>query len=139
MVGSQIGENQSALFLHRIRQMLHLFWKFASLRLSGHFETLAVNIEQPTMVCTPKSPVFNIAIFQRRSAVRTMLAEQSKLSRLIAKQHQLFAENFHRLRNVVEITRDADDEPIAAKPFAGRRAKTNVWNVGESDFLQTFH
>ena len=53
----------------------------------------------------------------------------------IAKQHQLFAKNFDRLRNIVEIASVADDQPVAAKPFTRRRARPHVRNIGERNFL----
>src|SRR4029434_1568975 len=129
----------SALLLHRIRQMPDLPRKVTGSCLRRHFQTLTVNVEQPAMIGTTDAPIFNVTVFQRGAAMRTVFANQTKLASLSAKQHQLFAQDFDSLRNVMEIARRANHHPVAAKPFAGRRAKTNVWNVGESDFLQTFH
>src|SRR5262249_14800020 len=109
--------------------------KLAVLWLGGHFQTLAVNIEQPTMIGAPQSAIFDIAVFQRRAAVRTMLAEQSQSSGLITKQHQLLPENFHRLRNVIEITANANAEPIAAQPLSARRPGAHMRNIGRGDFF----
>ena len=66
--------------------------------------------------------------------MRTMLAEQTELAVAIAKQHQLLAENFHGLGNVVQFMHRADHQPVAAKPFAGRRPRTDVGNIGDGQF-----
>jgi hypothetical protein len=46
-------------------------------------------------------------------------------------QDQIFAEHFHRLRNVVKLPRRNDDNPVASKPFAARGSGTDVRNLGE--------
>ena len=74
--------------------MLHLLAELAVLRLRRHFQTLAVNIEEPAMIRTAQSAIFDIAVLQRGAAMRTMLAKQTELAVGIAKQHQILAEHF---------------------------------------------
>src|SRR6185503_5094675 len=130
-IRTHIGKDQSAQLAHGIGKMLHLLAELAVLGLRRHLHTLAVNVEQPTMIGTTQSAVFDIAVFQRRAAVRTMLAEQTQLAVGIAKQHQLFAKNFDRLRNIVEIASNAYDQPIASKPLSRRRIRTDMGDIGD--------
>src|SRR5882724_7742966 len=115
--------------------MFHFLTKLAVLRLRRHLQALTLNIEQPAVVGTTQSAVFDIAIFQRRAAVGTVLAEQPHLAELIAKQDQVFAENFNCPRNVVELLRRSDDNPVAAKPMAARRSWPNVRNIRQGRAL----
>ena len=61
--------------------------------------------------------------------MRAMQSEQAELAEFVAKQHQLFAENFDRLGNVVEILRNSNYYPVPAKPFAARRSRPHLRNI----------
>src|SRR6185503_4338312 len=111
-IRTHIGKDQSAQLAHGIGKMSHLLAELAVLGLRRHLQTLTVNVEQPTMIRTTQSAVFDIAIFQRRAAVRTMLAEQTELAIGIAKQHEFLTHHLDRLRNVMEIASNANDQPI---------------------------
>ena len=115
--------------------MFHFLTKLAVLRLRRHLQALTLNIEQPAVVGTTQSAVLDIAVFQRRAAVGTVLAEQPHLAELIAKQDQVFAEDFDRPRNVVELLCRSDDNPIAAKPIAARRSRPNVRYIRQHNLL----
>src|SRR6266576_682856 len=104
LLWAQVREDEPALLLHRIRQMFDLAGKVTVPWLRRHSQTLPANVEQPAMIGTPNPAVLDIAIFQRGAAMRTVLANQAELASLIAKQHQLFTQDFDRHRNVVEIT-----------------------------------
>ncbi len=109
--------------------MFHFLAKFAVLRFRRHLQTLAVNVEQPAVVSTAQSAVFDVTVFQRRAAMRTVLAEESNFAELIAKQNQIFTENFDRLRNIVKLLRGSDDDPITAKPFAAGSSRSDARNI----------
>jgi hypothetical protein len=68
-----------------------------------------------------------------------MGTQQTDLPSRIAKKHQLLAQNSNRLRDIVEITRRANDHPIAAKPGAGWCSTADTRNVGEGDLIRMFH
>src|SRR6516225_5108977 len=61
--------------------------------------------------------------------MRTVEPEQAEFAKLITKQHQIFAEHFNRLRDIVEIVRNTDNHPIAPKPFAAWRTRPDVGNI----------
>src|SRR6185369_5923693 len=99
------------------------------LRFRRHLQTLAVDVEQPAVVSTTQSAVFDVTVFQRRAAMRTVLAKESHFVELIAKQDQIFAEDFDRLRNIIKLLRGSDDEPITAKPFTSGSSRSDARNV----------
>ena len=70
--------------------------------------------------------------------MRTMLAKQTELAVGIAKQHQLLAENFDRLGNVVQFLHRADHQPIAAKPLTGRGSGPDVREYRQPKFSVSF-
>ena len=108
-------------------------------RLRRHFQALPLHVEQPTVIRTAEPAVLDVAVFQRRAAMRTMEAEQTERAILIAKQNQLFAEHFDRLRNIAQPARRADDKPMAAKPCAGWSAGADVRQIGNGSFLSLLH
>lgn len=61
--------------------------------------------------------------------MRTVEPEQAEFAELIAKQHQIFAEHFNRLRDIVEIARNTDNHPIAPKPVAAWRTHPDVGDI----------
>src|SRR4029077_6555228 len=67
--------------------------------------------------CAANAAVLNVAILQRRAPVRAVKAEQSQFALGIAEQHEFFAQNFDRLRNIVEVLHRAHHNPVTAKPF----------------------
>ena len=64
--------------------------------------------------------------------------EQAELAELVAKQHQLFAENFYCLRNVVQVLSRPDYQPVFAKPFTGGSPRPNPRNIGQRNLLTSF-
>ena len=81
------------------------------------------------MIGTAQAAVFNVAVFQRCAAMRTVKPEQAELAELIAKQDQIFAQHFDRLGYIVKIARDADDHPVAPKPFTTWRARSDMRDI----------
>src|SRR4249920_1900491 len=106
--------------------MLHFLTKLIVLRLRRHLQASTFDVEQPAVIGTTQSAVLDIAVLQRSPAMGTVLAEQPHLAELIAKQEQIFAEDFDCPRNVVEFLRRSDDNPIAAKPIAARRSRPHM-------------
>jgi hypothetical protein len=115
--------------------MFHFLTKLTLFRLRRHLQALTANVEQPTVVRAAQSAIFDIAVLQRSSAMRAVLAQQSNSAELIAKQDQVFAKDFDRPRNVVELLSRSDHNPIAAKPLATRRTWTHMRYVGQHTFL----
>src|SRR5919108_4162126 len=101
-VWAKIREDQPAQFAHRIREMLYLLGKLAFLWLCRHFQALPLNVEKPAVIRAADAAVFDLAVFQRGSAMGTVKTQKTDLPIRIPKQHQLFSQHFHGLRNVVE-------------------------------------
>ena len=114
--------------------MLHLLREFTLLGLPRHCQTLAVNVEQPAMVGTANTAIFDVAVFQGGAAMRAALANQTERAVGIAKQNQILAQNSHRLRDVVQFLSRADDQPVTAKPFPRRRSRTDVGDIRDRNF-----
>src|SRR4030095_14729641 len=64
--------------------------------------------------------------------MRAVLAEKADIPELIAKQHQSFAQDFARLGDIDKLLRRSNHDPVAAKPFAARRPRSDVGNIGSS-------
>jgi hypothetical protein len=78
--------------------------------------------------------LFDIAVFQRSAAMGTVKTEETDPTLGIAKENQLFPQHFDRLRNIAEISRDANNQPVSAQPLSRGRARSDMRNFGESDF-----
>jgi hypothetical protein len=128
-IRSHVRKDQPAQLAHGIGQMFHPLRKLASPRFPRHLEALTVNVKQPPVVRAANAAVFDVTVFQRRTAVRAAPADQTKSPFGIAKQDEIFAEDPHGLRNIVEIARRADYKPVAPKPFARGRTRPDMGNV----------
>src|SRR5262245_47948322 len=73
--GTQIGKDESGHLLARISRMVDLVSKLFVRRLAGLFETISVNVVEPTVIETTKSAVLNSAIAQIGPAMRTVQSQ----------------------------------------------------------------
>jgi hypothetical protein len=64
----------------------------------GLIKTAAVHIEQPAMIRTTDTARFNAAQRQVGAAVSTLPVDQTDVTIVIAKQHQVFAHDTNGLR-----------------------------------------
>src|SRR5690349_18399200 len=109
--------------------MLYFLWKLAVLWLRRHLQTLSGHVEQPAMIGTAQAAVFDVAVFQRCAPMWTVKPEQADFAELIAKQDQIFAPHVDRLGHIVKFARDADDHPVAPKPFPASRARSDMRDI----------
>src|SRR4051812_2188665 len=84
-VRTHIGEKDSALLAHRISKMPHFLGKLAASRFARHRQTLPAKIEQPAVVGAANAAVFDVAVFQRRAAMRAMRTDQTDRALLVTK------------------------------------------------------
>lgn len=71
------------------------------------------------MIAATKPALFRRAVLHPGVAMRAFGADETSLAIGEAEQHQVFAEDAHRLWLCAEIARDLDRNPIAAKDAAG--------------------
>jgi hypothetical protein len=62
------------------------------------------------------------------SAVKS---KQTRTAFAISKEDQLFTQNFYSLGYIAEILGGSHHQPVFPEPFARRRPRTDVWNVGQ--------
>src|SRR4029453_8182576 len=62
--GTHIGKDEPADFLARISEMMNLMSKLFVRRLTGLFQTISMNVIEPAVVKTTKSPIFDSAVAQ---------------------------------------------------------------------------
>ncbi len=62
-------------------------------------------------------------------------SQKAELTELVAKQHQLFSENFYCLRNVVQVLSRPDYQPVFTKPCTGGSPRPNPRDIGQRNLL----
>src|SRR6267142_2484478 len=109
-------------------RVLNAFFESAIAGLGRLFQTIALNIVEPTMITTANPIVLDAAIFERRTAMRTMERDESELSRSIAKQRKLFRQQLHFDRRAFGFHRFAERHrpPVTAQHRARRRTWTDT-------------
>src|SRR5262245_19625494 len=70
--GTHIGKDESADFLARIGRMVDLVSKVLARSLTGLFQTVSMNVIEPAVIETTKSPIFDAAIAEIGPAMRTV-------------------------------------------------------------------
>jgi hypothetical protein len=73
--GTHVGTAESAHFLARIGGMVHLVSKLLVRRLAGLFQTISMNVVEPTVIEAAESAVFNPAVTQIGATMRTVQPE----------------------------------------------------------------
>ena len=71
--------------------------------------------------------------------MRAVLSNQAEPALGVTEQNQILAQHAHGLRDIVKIAQGTYHNPIAAKPFARRRAGTDMGNISQGYFsVQVF-
>ena len=70
--GTHIGKDVPANFLARIGRMADLVSKVLARRLTGLFQTISMNVIEPAVVKTTKSPIFDSAVNLIGATMRTV-------------------------------------------------------------------
>src|ERR1051325_11603713 len=97
---------------------------FAAIGLARLLETAAVNVVEPAVVAATQPAVLDAAVAQIGAAVRAVNAQETRPPLIVAKQRELFAENFNRQRRAAlrQLFRERHGLPVAPEHLAGRRA-----------------
>src|SRR5258708_40292815 len=109
-------------------RVLNAFFESAIARLSRLFQTIALNVVEPTVITTANPIVLDAAIFERSSSMGTMERDESELSRAIAKQRKLFRQQLHLDRRPFGFHRFAERHrpPVPPQHRTRRRSRTNT-------------
>jgi hypothetical protein len=70
--GTHIGKDESANFLARIGRMLDLVSKVLARSLTGLFQTVSMNVIEPTVIKATEPTIFDSAVAQIGPAMRTV-------------------------------------------------------------------
>src|SRR5665213_2892385 len=90
------GPQDAALFHHRISALDDVLAQPRILRLGRGFEALARDVEQPAVEGAAQAAVFQPPEGKVGAAMRAMPLDQAVAALLIAKQHEVLAEQFDR-------------------------------------------
>ena len=93
---AEIGPENAALLDDRIGALLDAAAEFGILRLRRRLQALAGGVKQPAMKGATQPAVLEPAESKVGAAVGAVALDQAVASSLIAKQHEIFAEQFHR-------------------------------------------
>ena len=122
---AQIGKQQPGAFLDRIGLGLAAGLRRLGIGgvFVGLFETASGLVHEPAMIRAADAMFFDPAIGHVGAAVRTMAVDQAVTAGPIAVEHEVLAQEPHRLdRMVVKLAGAADRLPVAAQQFAHRGA-----------------
>ena len=117
---SHIGEQDPALFHHRVGFLPDVGAHAAAFRLRRRLQTLARHIEQPAVERAAQAAVLEPPIDEVGAAVRTGALEQAVTADLVAKQDERFAEQANGLDRAVarQFVDQRGGLPIAAHQLA---------------------
>src|SRR6185503_13946676 len=93
---AEISPEDAALLDHGIGALPDALAQLGVLRLSRRFQALAGYIEQPAMEGAAQPDIFQAAEGKVGAAMRAVAVNQAVAALLVAKQHQVFAEQFDR-------------------------------------------
>ena len=94
---AEIGPEDSALLNHRVGALRDVLAQHGVPGLGGCFEALARHVEQPAVEGAAQAAILQAAEGKVGAAMRAMALDQAVTSLLIAKQHEILAQQFDRL------------------------------------------
>ena len=135
---SHVGEDRAALFNTRVSSLANRVAMFAAARLARLFQAAPFNIVKPAMIETAEPAVFDTSIAEIGAAVRAMKSQKTDSTLIVAKQHQLLAQNPHPQRRASrrQLFRKRHRLPITPHHLAARRARSGL---GEQIILFSRH
>ena len=100
----------------------------AAVRFAGLFDALAGPVEMPAMKRAAQAVVLAPAMTQISAAMRAMTPDQAELTFIVAKQHQVFAQQAHRhdRARAFEFIAQGSGLPVLPHQFSARRAGTGL-------------
>ena len=124
LAAAHIGEDQPAALDARVSWMANLVLVTAVRRLRRHLQAAAVHIIEPAVVEAAQPAVLDAPVTQVRAAVRAQEAKEAGPPGIVAKQHQVLAEEPRRHRRAVgrQLVAEPNRMPVAAHHGAARRA-----------------
>ena len=93
---AEIGPEDAALLDHGIGALLDALAELRALWFGRRLEALAGGVEQPAMEGAAQAAIFQPAEGEVGAAMRAMAIDQAVAALFVAKQHQVFAEQFDR-------------------------------------------
>ena len=120
----EIGEQDAALLDHRIGFLPDVGAEIAVVRLGRRLQAFAVDVEQPAVKGAAQAAVLQPAIGEIGAAMRAVAADQAVAAFVVLEDHEVFAEQPHRLDRAVagELIDQRGRLPVAPHQVAGRRA-----------------
>src|SRR5262245_28757294 len=118
---ADIRENDSGQLLRLVGFLANAVLECAFGRLSRHLQNFSVHVVEPAVITAAQAAVFDVTEFERGAAMGTAQREQTQLPLVVAKDHQVFAEEAAAQRAPLEFPAKSDWMPIASHHFAARR------------------
>jgi hypothetical protein len=101
-------------------------FEIAVRRFAGRLQNLSVDIVKPAMVATTQAAVFDMTEFKRRAAVGAAQSKQAEAAFIVAKDHEILAEQPATNGTAFELGAKADGMPVAAHHFAAWRSRADA-------------
>ena len=128
-VRAHVREDQASQAPHRVGRMLHLGAEGGLRRLGRLLQAVARDVVEPAVVRAADAAFLDVAVFERRPAVRAALADEAQPALTVTEEHQVLAQDAHRVRDVVQLRLGAHREPVAPQPLPARRAAPHARDV----------
>src|SRR5215510_7304173 len=119
---AKIGKNDPAQLLSFISGVTNTLSEGTVSGLTGHFQDSSSDVVKPAMIAAAQSSILEMTKFQRSAAMRTAKRQQSQPVLLVAKQHEIFAQNSSAQRLSLQFVDKRDRKPITAQHFSRWRS-----------------
>ena len=124
---AHVREDETAVRLHRVARDLHLLLE-AAVRVDGLLkrllDALAGLVHHPAVVHAAQAVLLRYAIGEIDATVRAGALDEPQCAGLVLIEHQVLAEDAHRLgRLVVHLRGGGDGVPVPPEQFAHRRTR----------------
>ena len=120
-----VGEQDAAPLHHRVGLLPDVGAEVRAVRLGWSLQALAGGVEQPAVEGAAQAAALEAAVSEVGATMRATALDQAVTAFFVAEQHQVLAEELHRLDRAVGAGKLVDQRhrlPVAAEKPTGRRA-----------------
>ena len=138
-----VGEQQSAIFLHRVGGVPDMVLDRAVGRLQRHVEDASLHVVEPAVVAAAQPVPLHPAILQRGAPVAAAEEKESRASLSVQERHQVLAQDADAPGQVGEVRGKAHRLPVPPHQLAAGRAGTHAGklriDLGNLEAVGTTH
>src|SRR5712692_1980506 len=117
-IGTEISENYSRQLLHLVGGMTNSLSEGAVSRLARLFQHAPLDVVKPAVIAAAQAAIFEVTKLERCSTMRAAQREKTHPAAIVAKEHEVFAQDSSSQRFFLQFINKGNRMPIPSQHLA---------------------